>query len=197
MTPAAPAGAGPGAEVAQLKPDDEKKPSPGVFDGLKNSLSRFYSKHVFGPHEYEVRHRANTALAGETPEQTTERTAKGMRMEPAPGSLGREATEKGKDMLIPLGKINSQYDPAAKTVTNEAKRPHLLRPGTVTRKAEGEDIITHGVGQGLFPSMNNLFAGPIWGRQANIARRHNDPVYAAKVEKERRERQFTSFSQFE
>ncbi len=73
----------------------------------------------------------------------------------------------GDQTTIPfLGTVDHlQHDDGS--MTNQTTSNHLLHNGMVNRSVHEEDgqtvVVTHGSGNGPLPTLNNLFAKPLWG----------------------------------
>lgn len=172
---------GPGAtRVAQMKATLEGG-SSGVAQ--MNGWNDWFKRHIYGPHDYTVRHKAYEADPfEETHEEATQKVFEGMKGHPAPLSFGRESTEEGRTMWIPpFGQIFTKTNPQDNSLTNETVPwKHFLHPGKVKRTAIGQDIETRGTGTGMLPSTNEFMSNLLWGGVANTTRLQIDPKYAMK-----------------
>src|SRR5436853_4553222 len=179
------ANSGPGAaHVAQMKAALGQ--GSGAVAQMNGSGSKgLFSRYIYGPHSYNVSHKAYSKQPNETDEEATEKVFEGLKKNPAPFSFG-ESTEEGNEAFVfPFGKIFTKANANKKSITNRTKPGrHLLDPGKVTRTAKGEDIITKGTGTGLFPRLNERFADTLWGSVAYKTRLGLDPEFAKKHYKE-------------
>jgi hypothetical protein len=150
------------------------------MNGDDSMWGRFFRRHIYGEHSYRLMHQVHTRNPGDTDEEATRRTFDIIRGHPAPLSFGRESTEEGRTMWIPpFGQINTMTNPPQHYVTNVTMRGrHILHPGSIKRTAVGEHILTEGTGYGLFPSLNEALADPLWGSMAYRDRVRNDPAFA-------------------
>jgi len=131
-------------------------------------ISEWMRSKSSGPHSYDVSTPVSWVKEDETDEQAMKRTHDSLRRHAAPGGHGKEVSSEGTEIDVTgLGKVTSTAREEDYSVTNKTKPDHLLHEGTVNRKVRvGSNkqvyIDSHGEGVGLFPTMNSLFAKPLW-----------------------------------
>lgn len=144
--------------------------------GKGGSWKDWFKSKFSGPHHYDVWHPVMPEGS-----DSSDKVYSHLKKNPAP--FVGPSSDEGSRLSIPLlGDVMSTSSPENRSVTNETMGNHLLSPGTVERTVESRNgmtgIRTVGDGTGLFPTMNNLMAHPLWGgMMAHSARLQLDPDY--------------------
>ena len=96
---------------------------------------------------------------------TFENVFYGLRLFPAPGTLGIDPVYTGKKSVVTfLGSV--EHEVTSNAVVNQTLSDHLLHDGLVRRtvRVSGNSIRieTYGEGTGRFPLLNSLFSDVLW-----------------------------------
>jgi hypothetical protein len=154
---------------------------PPSGGGAGGGLSGFVGRHVYGPHNYSVSHRA---FPPGMPEQER---FEHLRRNPAPGTSEHSTPEGSTGWIFPFGRIHTIASRETSSVTNTPLFPHVLYPwlggeANVRRHVEGENIISRGAGHGFFPSLQEAGAHHVWAHVAHRTRMQADPEYRQQQE---------------
>lgn len=147
----------------------------------EGAFRRFYRRHIYGTHDYEVRHEVFP------PEMPAEERFRHLERNPAPGTWAHSTPEGAIRWIFPYGRIHTISDPATASVTNTPLFPHLLYPwlggsANVRRSIDGEAIVGRGRGQNFFPSLQEAAAPYVWGGAAESLRMAVNPAYRQRQE---------------
>lgn len=149
-------------------------PVPPPFDRLPPLSGGIQVTVPSGPHHYSTKSWIGSISQGNTPQQAFDALSRH-----ATPFQGGQSIDGGVVDIPNFGSVRQLVDPDHLTIVNTTEPGHRFHPGNVFRSIvqEGDHlyVVTQGYGTGIFPSLNEIGAHPLWGHTDLGVRRELNP----------------------